>query len=56
MELPVISSEHIRVARLIKCMFTGDLNRQISSYPVFPGLEKHLVFELKIFWFKLANS
>jgi len=42
-ELPVISPEHVKVARLIKYMFTGDLNHKIISYPVFPGLEKHLV-------------
>lgn len=42
-ELPVISPEHIKAARLVKYIFTGNLNQKIVSYPPFPGLEKHMV-------------
>jgi len=53
-ELPLISPQHIIIARLIltvKCdidrkikyMFTGDLERRVKTYPKFRGKEKHLL-------------
>jgi len=54
----VISPEHVKVARLIKYMFTGNLNHKFTSYPVFPGLEKHLVILIsqEISLFSKKNS
>ena len=43
MELPLITPEHVKAARKIKHLFSGDLNAKINSYPPFPGVEKHLV-------------
>ncbi|KAG2391883.1 hypothetical protein C9374_013368 [Naegleria lovaniensis] len=38
-KLPDVTPEQIQVAREITKLFTGDLNRAINSYPVFPGNE-----------------
>ena len=38
-----MTPEQIQRARLIKYTFTGDLNAEISTYPSFPGREKHLL-------------
>ena len=42
-ELPIISPEQMTTSRLIKYVFTGNLNQKINLYPQFKGLEKHLV-------------
>jgi hypothetical protein len=56
-ELPLISPEHIKIARFalffseiflsfvrkIKYIFSGDLERSIKRYPKFIGKEKHLL-------------
>ncbi|OEH75656.1 radial spokehead family protein [Cyclospora cayetanensis] len=41
--LPDVLPSHIATARKIKKLFTGDLDRQIVSFPWFPGREKHLL-------------
>ena len=35
--LPMVTPEQIAVSRKIKKAFTGDLEKQIVSYPPFPG-------------------
>lgn len=40
-ELPSVTPAQLCVARKIKKYFTGELEREICSYPVFPGVEKH---------------
>jgi radial spoke head protein 4/6 len=42
-ELPVVTPTQLRIARKIKYIFTGDLNRTVLSNPLFPGKESHLV-------------
>ena len=42
-QLPDAKPEHIRAARLIKHVFTGDLNATFHSNPTFPGKERHLL-------------
>lgn len=42
-QLPDCRPEHILVARMIKHVFTGDLNADINSNPPFPGKERHLL-------------
>lgn len=42
-ELPLISPQHLQVARRIKYVFTGDLERKVVTNPDFPGQEKHLL-------------
>ena len=42
-QLPDVKPEQIMVARMIKYMFTGDLNANIDSCPPFPGKERHLL-------------
>ncbi|CAG9326440.1 unnamed protein product [Blepharisma stoltei] len=42
-ELPDVSPQQIIVARQIKKVFTGNLNADILSYPIFPGKERHLL-------------
>jgi len=42
-QLPECRPEHIMVARMIKHVFTGDLNAEINSNPPFPGKERHLL-------------
>ena len=34
-ELPLITPEHVKVARKIKKGFSGDLFRPVTSYPMF---------------------
>jgi len=53
LELPIITPNHIKAARKIKHVFTGDLNASVNSYPVFPGLEKHL---LKVQIIRITHS
>lgn len=40
-KLPIVTPAQIAHARLIKVSFTGDLNREIKSFPAFPGTEKN---------------
>jgi hypothetical protein len=42
-ELPLITPKQIQVARQVKVLFSGDLNKEIKTYPTFPGKEKHLL-------------
>lgn len=42
-QLPDVRPEHIAAARMIKHMFTGDLNASFHSNPPFPGKERHLL-------------
>lgn len=42
-QLPDIKPAQIQVARMIKCLFTGNLNADIDSNPPFPGKERHLL-------------
>ena len=42
-ELPLITPKHICQARCVKYMFTGDLEKQVETYPEFEGCEKHLL-------------
>lgn len=42
-QLPDLKPEHVKCARLIKHVFTGDLNAAINSNPAFPGKERHLL-------------
>jgi len=39
--LPLVTPAQISQARQIKVFFTGDLTREIKSYPAYPGTEKH---------------
>lgn len=43
MELPIVTPKQIDVARKIRKFFTGDLESEIFSYPLFPGREKHFL-------------
>ncbi len=40
-KLPIVTPAQIAQARLVKVFFTGDLNREIKSYPAYPGTEKN---------------
>ncbi|CAF3759119.1 unnamed protein product [Adineta steineri] len=40
-KLPTVTPAQITQARLIKHFFTGDLNKEIISYPAYPGTEKN---------------
>ncbi|KAL5283104.1 RSPH4A family protein [Megaselia abdita] len=42
-ELPIVTPKQIDVARKIKKLFTGNLETEIFSFPLFPGREKHLL-------------
>lgn len=42
-QLPDVKPEHIQAAKLIKYIFTGELNASIQSNPPFPGKERHLL-------------
>lgn len=42
-QLPDVQPEHLIVSRMIKHVFTGNLNAQIDSCPPFPGKERHLL-------------
>jgi hypothetical protein len=35
--------EHVQVAKMIKYIFTGNLNASVNSNPPFPGKERHLL-------------
>jgi hypothetical protein len=39
--LPIVTPAQISQARRIKVFFTGDLTREIKSYPAYPGTEKN---------------
>jgi hypothetical protein len=42
-QLPDVQPEHIIVSRMLKYVFTGNLNATINSCPPFPGKERHLL-------------
>ena len=42
-QLPDCRPEHIRQARLIKHVFSGNLNAEIDTNPLFNGKERHLL-------------
>ena len=42
-QLPDCKPEHICQARLIKHIFTGDLNAEVDTNPAFTGKERHLL-------------
>ena len=42
-QLPDCKPEHIIAARMIKHVFSGDLNSTIESNPPFPGKERHFL-------------
>jgi len=42
-QLPECQPEHLVAARMIKHMFSGNLNAGINSCPPFPGKERHLL-------------
>ena len=42
-KLPNFTSDQIIKARLFKRFLSGDLETEIPSYPLFPGLEKNLL-------------
>ena len=42
-ELPDITNEQIRISRLFKYIFTGNLNSDVKSFIPFPGKEMHLL-------------
>ncbi|CAF3267805.1 unnamed protein product [Rotaria socialis] len=39
--LPIVTPAQVSQARQIKVFFTGDLNREIKSFPAYPGTEKN---------------
>lgn len=42
-ELPDITHEQIKISRLFKYIFTGNLNSKVKSFVYFPGKEMHLL-------------
>lgn len=42
-KLPDLSPKHIDIARQVKILFSGDLERDIICNPFFFGKEKHLL-------------
>lgn len=42
-ELPDVTPQQIQQGRLIKKLFTGRLDAEINSYPIFSGKERHLL-------------
>ena len=42
-QLPDAQPHHIQAARMVKKMFTGNLNASVESCPPFPGKERHLL-------------
>ncbi|CAF0949090.1 unnamed protein product [Didymodactylos carnosus] len=42
-QLPMVTSDQIRLARSIRRLFTGNLESKVQSQPLFPGVEKHLL-------------
>jgi len=42
-QLDAVKPAHISIARQITKFFTGDLEANVDSFPVFPGQEKHLL-------------
>lgn len=42
-ELPIVTPKQIDVARKIQKHFTGNLEAEIFSFPLFPGREKHFL-------------
>merc|ERR1712048_988347 len=42
-QLDSVKPAHISIARQITKFFTGDLEANVDSFPVFPGQEKHLL-------------
>lgn len=42
-ELDAVKPAHVSIARQVTKFFTGDLEANVDSFPVFPGQEKHLL-------------
>mmetsp|Transcript_12857 Transcript_12857/g.19914 ORF Transcript_12857/g.19914 Transcript_12857/m.19914 type:complete len:138 (-) Transcript_12857:612-1025(-) len=42
-QLPDAHPGHIQVSRMMKHVFTGDLNGTVCSFPPFPGKERNLL-------------
>jgi hypothetical protein len=42
-ELPDVTPQHIQQAKFIKKLFTGRLDAEVTSYPLFIGKERHLL-------------
>jgi radial spoke head protein 4A len=42
-QLPDTKPAHVNAARLIKHIFTGDLNAVLDTNPPFPGKERHFL-------------
>ena len=40
-KLPIVTPAQIFQARLVKHFFTGDLNKELITYPAYPGTEKN---------------
>jgi radial spoke head protein 4A len=40
-QLPEVSPEQIKIAKLIKHVFSGDLFSEVDTNPTFPGKERH---------------
>lgn len=40
-KLPIVTPAQLFQARLIRHFFSGDLNKEIISYPAYPGTEKN---------------
>lgn len=42
-QLPDVRPEHIQASRLVKRVFTGNLNANVDTNPPFPGKERHFL-------------
>lgn len=42
-ELPDVTPQHLQQSRFIKKLFTGRLDAEVVSYPIFSGKERHLL-------------
>lgn len=42
-QLPDAHPDHLKTAKLIKHVFSGNLNASINSSPPFPGKERHFL-------------
>jgi len=42
-QLPDVRPEHIEASRLVKRVFTGNLNANVDTNPPFPGKERHFL-------------
>jgi hypothetical protein len=42
-ELPLITPDQLKVSRLVKHVFSGNLKEKVKSFPVFSGEERHFL-------------